>query len=274
MTDKKLTKAFTEETTPPALMSPAEYQSTLEKLLGDGEGRGKTVDVGAFLLEDIKLVTETSSGKDETAKDIKVEKLYIVMDTSQYPSDYLRGLVVQDITKNWGGKLIKERDLDSPDFKGPGIWTIKQNSFEFDYVKPEDADAKSSTYVPNTEAYRVCLTVDDAVTIPVQWGDFTVEAGGTLAIRERDVPALAGALMAIRHGEMTPEEALYETKEDGSTVAKFDIYGMEPGFLEGNYGKVELKEATQAIQSKFKDGEDGPKAQADVARPKKRGFSR
>ncbi len=265
MTDK-LSKAFAEKDAPPALMTPAEYKDTLEKLLGDGEGRGKTVDVGAYLLEDIKLVTETSSGKDETAKDIKVEKLYIVMDTSQYPSDYLRGLVVQDITKNWGGKLIKERDLDSPDFKGPGIWTIKQNSFEFDYVKPEGAAEKSSTYVPNTEAYRVCLTVDDAVTIPVQWGDFTVEAGGTLAIRERDVPALAEALQAIRNGKTTAEEALYTTNDDGGTVAKFDIYGMEPGFLEDNYGKVELKETTQATQSTFKQDEGAQQAKARPAR--------
>jgi len=239
MTDN-LKTAFGKEKQAPELMDAKTYQATLEKLLAAGQGYGKTEEVGGFLLQDIKLVTETSSGKDETAKNIAVEKLYVVMDVAQYPSEYLRGLVVKDIARNWGGKTIHERDLESPDFKVPGIWTIKKSAFEGDYMPKDPDNATSSTFVPNPEAYRVTLQVDEAVKVPVQWGDFTIEAGGVLAMREKDAPALAEALQSIRDGKATPEEALYTTDKGGNTVALFDIYGMEPGFLEGNYAPVAL----------------------------------
>lgn len=251
MTENTLSGKFPEKKAEPELMDAKTYQSTLETLLGEGQGWGKTVNVGAYLLEDISLVTETSSGLDETAKTIKVEKFYVVMDMDQYRSEQVRGLVIKDIAKNWGGKTIGERDLNAPDFKGPGIWTIKQNAFEFDYLKTDENDRTNSAYKPNPEAYRVCHTVAQAVKIPVQWGDFTVEAGGSLAIRERDVAELAEALQSIREGKTTAEEALYTTDDQGNTVAKFDIYGMEPGFLEGNYGNVPLKPETQKTQSAF-----------------------
>ncbi len=256
-----LTDQFPDTPKEPELMDATTYQSVLESLLGEGQGWGKTVNVGAYLLEDITLVTETSSGKDETAKNISVEKLYVTMDLDQYKSEHVRGLVIKDIAKNWGGKTIGERDLDDPDFKGPGIWTIKQGSFEFDYLKEDENDRTNSIHKPNPEAYRVCLTVDEDVKIPVQWGDFVVEAGGTLAIRERDVQELAEALTAIKNGETTAEEALYTTNDSGDQVARFDIYGMEPGFLEDNYGLVELKAETQATNATFAS------ANTNVAKP-------
>lgn len=263
---KTLTDQFPKKDEP-VLMSPDTYRATLEKLLAEGEGRGKTVNVGAYLLEDIKLVTETSSGKDETAKTVKVEKLYIVMDLDQYKSEHVRGLVVKDIAKNWGGKTIGDRDLDSADFKGPGIWTIKQGSFEFDYLKADPNDRKNSLHVPNPDAFRVCDTVAETVIIPVQWGTFTVEAGGTLAIREKDVAELAAALQSIRDGKATAEEALYTQDDKGNTVARFDIYGMEPGFLENNYDPVELKPETKAVTAAFKSAPTQPQG-------KKKGFGK
>ncbi|TVQ82005.1 MAG: hypothetical protein EA357_11030 [Micavibrio sp.] len=257
MTDRKLHTEFSDkkDKKAPQLMAPDTYRQTLEKLLAEGEGRGKTANVGAYLMEDIKIVTETSSGEDETARNIKVEKLYIVMDTEQYPTEHLRGLVVKDIAKNWGGRTIGERDLDLPDFKGPGIWTGKQGAFEFDYKKADTENRKDSIYTPDPEAYRVCATVDETVIIPVQWGTFTVEAGGTLAIREKDVPELAAALQSIRDGKATAEEALYKTDDNGNSVARFDVYGMEPGFLDKNYDPVKLKPETQRIAAAF--AEDG-----------------
>lgn len=246
-----LAGSFDKKAAPPELMDAKTYQATLERLLAEGQGYGKTKDVGAFLMQDINLLTETSSGKNETARAVKVEKFYIVMDVDQYPTDYLRALVVKDIAKNWGGKTVRERDLDEPDFKGPGLWTIKQGAFEFDYVRANAADVRSSKFNPNTEAYRVCLKTDAAIVVPVQWGTFTVEAGGTLAIREKDAKALAEALQSIKDGKATPEEALYAKDDKGKTVAKFDIYGMEPGFLENNYDPVALKPETKALGNAF-----------------------
>ncbi|MDE1151189.1 MAG: hypothetical protein PW788_01530 [Micavibrio sp.] len=245
-----LSKEF-DKAQPPALMDAQTYRATLEQLLAKGTGYGKTQNVGGFLLQDINLLTETSSGKVETAKTIKVEKFYVVMDIDQYPSEFVRGLVIKDIAKNWGGKTVHERDLNEPDFKGPGLWTLKQGNFEFDYMPADAGNAKSSTWKPNPEAFRVCLKTDAAVNVPVQWGTFVVEKGGTLAIREKDVAGLASALQSIRNGKATAEEALYAKDDKGNTVARFDIYGMEPGFLENNYNPVTLKPETKAAGAAF-----------------------
>jgi hypothetical protein len=255
----ELKKDFSEKAPPPALMEPETYRALLENLLATGLGYGKTKNVGGFLLQDIKLVTETSSGKGETEKKVSVEKLYVVMDLDQYPGEQLRNLVMKDIAKNWGGKIVHERDLESPDFKGPGLWTIKQGSFEFDYLK-DGEDPLSSVYKPNPEAYRVTLESSSPLTFPVQWGSFSIESGGTLAVRERDVKALADALQAIRSGKATAEEALYTTDQKGKTVSLFDIYGMEPKFLENNYDPVTLKAETKAVQAGFAAPKPGAKA--------------
>lgn len=242
---------FNEKAQPPAMMDANAYRALLEALLANGEGYGKTQSVGGYLLQDIKLVTETSSGKGETTKNIAVEKLYVTMDTEQYPSVYLRNLVIQDITKKWGGKLIQERDLNAPEFSGPGLWTLKKGAFEGDYM-PSGAP---NTYAPNPEAYRVTLATDKPVNIPVQWdGGFVIETGGTVAIRQKDVPAVAEALRAIRAGEVSAEDALLTKDAKGNVLAKFDIYGMEPGFLEKNYAPVALNAETKAIAASLQHG--------------------
>ncbi|MBL8713876.1 MAG: hypothetical protein JNM12_13335 [Alphaproteobacteria bacterium] len=243
---------FNQKAAKPAQLDAAAYQAILEKLLSDGTGWGKNKQVGAYFLEKLEFETMTSSGKVETRNSVDFEKkMYVVMDTDQYPSEYLRNLVIQDITKKWGGKLIKERDLSEPEFSGSGLWLLKKGNFEGDYQPTAD---KKNTFEPNPAAYRVTLTVDKAVNIPVQWtGGFVVEAGGDLAIRQKDVPALAAALQSIRNGETTAEAALFTTDaKSGEKVAKFDIYGMEPKFREANYAPVPLYAETEAAMGAFK----------------------
>lgn len=255
MTD--LNKQFDDKAKAPELMAPEIYYATLRTLMARGKGYGKTENVAGFLLPDLRIVTETKTGLTETDKIVKVEKLYVIMDLEQYPQELQRGLVIKDIGKNWAGKTIGERELESPDFKGPGLWTNKQGAFEFDYVKA-NPDRADSVFKPNPEAYRVTLQTNDAIIIPVQWGTFKVEAGGTLAIRERDIPALAEALDSVAKGKATIEEALYAKNDKGQTVSKFDVYGMEPKFLENNYNPVPLKESTREAQAAFKPKRSGP----------------
>lgn len=243
---------FNQKAAKPAQLDAAAYQAILEKLLGQGEGWGKNKQVGAYLLEKLEFETMTTSGKVETRNSVDFEKkMYIVMDTDQYPSEYLRNLVIQDITKKWGGKLIKERDLSQPEFSGPGLWLIKKGSFEGDYMP---VAGKKNTYDPDPAAYRVTLAVTTPVNIPVQWtGGFVVEKDGDIAIRQKDIPALAAALHAIRKGETTAEEALFTTDaKSGERVAKFDIYGMEPKFRETNYAPVPIYPETEAAMGAFK----------------------
>jgi hypothetical protein len=241
-----LTKEFDAKKSTPQMLSPTAYQALLEQLVTTGAGLGKTQNVGAFLMRDINIVTETRLGEVETSKNIKVEPAYVLLDIEHYPLEHQRGLVIKDTAKNWAGKVIRERDLDSPDFQGPGIWLNKQNAVEFDYIPVDASDVKNSERKPNPEAYRVCLPVATPVNVPVQWeGGFFIASGGTLAIRERDIQGLAVALKSIRDGKATAAEALYSAPD----VAKFDIYGMEPGFAEKQYGSVPLKAETLALQT-------------------------
>ena len=236
----------------PALMDATTYQSLLEKLLGDGEGYGKTRGVGAYLLPDLKLVTETASGKGETTKNVSVEKLYVVMDLDLYQSEDVRKAVVKDIARRWGDKTVRESDLDSPDFKGPGLWTIKKGSFEFDYL-PQNEGKNDGLWKPNPEAFRVTLTTDGDINIPVQWGGgFVVETGGTIAIREKDVKDLADALQQVRAGTKSAHDALFTKDKSGAEVTTYDIYGMNPGFLQENYNPVSLKAETAETTKPFK----------------------
>lgn len=225
---------------PPELMDASTYQHTLERLVTEGHGVGKTQPVAAFLLRNLRLVTETESGVDEVEKEINVEPLYLVMDLAQYPNDYVQKLVVRDIMAKYASRIIGDAELNSPDFKGPGLWTTKKSSFEGDYV-PDSAER--NVFQPNEDAYRLCLTIDKPIIIPTAWGKpFTVEAGGTIAIRERDVVALTEVLQRIQDGEITSEEGLLQTE----AASKFDVYGMNPGFLEANYEPVSLKPETYA----------------------------
>lgn len=255
MATDNLSNSFGNEPKEPELMNPATYEATLRKLLAEGTGWGKTQTVGAFELVGLKLETETKTGLTETVKDVQTEELYLVFDIApdQWPNHEARKMAVKDTTEKYGQRIVRERDLDSPDFKGPGFWTVKKgglaklNGFEYDYLKQDPSNDDCSVYAPNPDAVRVCLQVDEDVKIPVTWGDFVVEAGGTLAIREAHVKELAEALDSISFGQATAEEALYN--EDGT--AKFDIYGQEPGFCQSNYDPVELKDDTKLVQVGF-----------------------
>ena len=239
---------------PNPMMTPEAYHQLLTQLATSGEGVGKTESVSAYLVPDITIVTETSEGEVETSRDIAVafqagkkQKAYIILDPNHYPLERTRQQVVEDMARNWGQKIIHERDLDSPDFKGPGIWVNKDSAVEFDY-RPDESSQAGDVWEPNPEATRIVLATDSPINIPVTWdGGFTVETGGVIAIRERDMADLVEALAAIENGDASVEEALYS--EPG--VAKFDVYGMEPGFCEDNYNAVEVKPETQQLQARL-----------------------
>ncbi len=235
---------FDEKAAPPAMTDAETYRALLEKLVAQGQGLGKTESVGGFLLRDMKIQTETSAGEVETTKDIKID-LFLLMDITQYPLHQQRQLIVEDLAAKWGKKTLGKRDLNSADLKKKGIWINKPGAVNFDYIVPANPE-ENSELLPNPNATRVCLTIDKPVNIPVQWeGGFFIANGGTLAIRERDFKALTEALQSIKEGKATAEEALFSAPG----VAKFDVYGMEPGFAEKQYGAVPLKAETSNIQA-------------------------
>lgn len=248
----QLAESFGLETAPPPLIDAVAYQTLLEKLLQDGEGYGKTAPVAAYLLTSLKLVTRMPETNRLEEQEIEFKPLYVVMDIKKIPTEYGRLAMMEDITLSYARRMIGAGDLNSADYLGPEIWTAKKSSFDFDYVRSEGLNEQgkpSNIYNPNPDAFRVCLNVTEAVTIPTQWGEpWTIPADGTLAVRESDVAELTEALQQVRKGLKTAQEALY--KSDSPSTAKFDVYGMMPNFLCENYNRVALKPVTvQKMQS-------------------------
>ncbi len=244
MRETNLAEVFAERAPPPPLMAAEEYHALLETLLEKGDGYGKTKPVAAYLLRNLRLMSADSGEESE----VEIKPLYLVMDLEEWPNEYGRTLALKDIWEQYMSRMIGEQDMNAPDFNGSGLWTAKQSSFEEDYLRKSN---RRNRYDPNPEAYRLCLPVEKRITAPMQWGTYTIDKGGTLAVREKDIPALTEALQDIRNGKTTVAEALYTKNKKGETVARFDVYGMEPGFLERNYGSVTLKPETQDILAAF-----------------------
>lgn len=258
--DGNLAKAFDAKASPPPLVAAETYRLMLERLLTEGKAFGKTEPVAAYLLRDLSIVTEIMAAETgmtaaEVEQKIKVQPLYVVMDIAQWPNEYGRSLVMQDIAVQYAKRVVGENDLNGPDFKGPGLWTSKQSNVEQDYTRREELNEygrPSNVWDPNPDAFRLTLKFNNAATLPMAWGSYTILAGGTLAIRDKDIPALAEALQSIRDGKATAEEALFTMNTEGKFVSRFDAYGMEPGFLEKNYKPVELKEETRTALDAFR----------------------
>ncbi|MDE1151190.1 MAG: hypothetical protein PW788_01535 [Micavibrio sp.] len=249
-TNSTLGRAFDDSAAKAPVLGANAYYQLLEKLLVQGKGYGKTEAIAAYRLHNLQLVTDMDHGPSRP-QEVEIKPLYVVMDLAEYPNSYVRSLVMQEIALSYARRMVGEGDLNAPDFKGPGVWTAKVASFEFDYNRRDGVDDDGKPlhiYDPNPEAYRLCLPIPAATSIPTQWGEaWEIGAGGTLAVRERDVAALAEALHAVRTKRMTAEEALFTKKPDGTMVAAFDVYGMAPDFLQDNYKPVFLKEETRAI---------------------------
>lgn len=248
-----LSQEFEAKAAPPEMLGVQAYARLLEKLVREGRGYGKTKPVAAYRLLDMVLATE--QGKEKVARqNINFPDLYIVMDPAVWRNGYIRALGVEDIAEQWAKRIVEEKDVNVPDFMGPGVWTAKGKTFEEDYVRRSGVDENGkplTIHDPNPAAHRVCLDITEPVSVPMLWGaPYVIGAGGTLAVREKDMPALIDALDSIHTGKLSAFEALFE-KKDGRICTRFDVYGMEPGFCRDNYDPVPLEAKTVAAVEAF-----------------------
>ena len=255
----------------PEILNPQAYYELLLKLATQGQGRGKTIDVTAYKLNDIKVRTLTASGEHETDRDIQVDPVYICFDQDKWPPENIDATnwAIEDLGRNWGKKIALantashtpeiediedeiKRILDMPDLERAGVYVQKAKGFEEDYVPTQPG---SPNYSPNPEATRVIIDLEEDTKVLMPWGEeFLIEKGGSLVIREREghFPDLVKALQQIQDGD-DPANLLYN--EDGNP--KFDVYGMHPGFNTDNYGDRGLKVTTQELQRTMA-GQKGP----------------
>ena len=235
-------------------MQPEEYRLLLEDLLSNGQAFGKTEPVAAYFAQNIELDRTDDDGNVIGTSVLEIKPAYIIMDTKYLTNEYARMLTAKDIMAQYAMSVLGLRDINHPEYKGPAIWTAKPSAFEGDYTRREglnEYNKPSNIWDPNPAAFRLTLQFNKAATLPVEWGTYPMQAGSTLAVRSKDIPALADALQSIRDGKATAEEALYTAGSNGEPVAKFDVYGMEPGFLQDNYKPVELEEETRQVLKDF-----------------------
>ncbi len=225
-----------------------DYLGLLKGLAEDGAAFAKTTPRYAVKWPALVIHTETSNGQLETAKEIDPD-VYILFDPAGFPTAADRDNAAATIINNFRDKALAQQDLRAVDYKGPDLWVMEGKKFRAEY---EPDPAEKNKYQPNEEARtapRQCLTVEEDIEFPVQWGTFVVETGGAIATRVSDLAAIKTALTDIETNiqslrtQNLPAETLAEMsralirqtlyKDDGTTV--FDIYGMKPGFLEKNY---------------------------------------
>ncbi|GAB5389937.1 MAG: hypothetical protein Alpg2KO_29050 [Alphaproteobacteria bacterium] len=240
---------------PGPLLLPEEYHSLLLRLVSEGEPAGKTRSVAGYLLRNLTFVTEDQPLRDNR---VGVQPHYVVMDTDLWPNEYAQKLAMEEIFRQYAHQVIEADDINAPEFKGPGIWTAKRNAFEEDYKRSTEIgpDGKRvNIYHPDPLAHRLCLDMDSdqSFTMPTSWGSYPMQKGSTLTIRAKHLRALGQALRSIEVGLQTAEQALYTKDDKGRTVARFDIYGMDPGFRADNYDTVALDKSHLMDLYKLRD---------------------
>jgi len=233
--------AFSNLLTERTVLSPDNYALLLRQLLDKGRLWGKTAPIHAHSLEPkLVIVTTKLDGQEETRADILTSGLCLVFDAAHWPDAQQRRAVVRDIFISAAYKLAGEQDWNAADWRGADVWTQRYDTLISDYAP----DPSTPTlWRPRPDAARLVLPVSHALRMPVPWGTFDVDAGGHIALRQRDIPALQQALTEVATGRKNAEDALYTTSTrtgQPEQVSAFDVFGMYPGFLEKNYVSLEL----------------------------------
>ncbi|MDD3029256.1 MAG: hypothetical protein PHS57_03110 [Alphaproteobacteria bacterium] len=247
-------------------ISPQDYYSLLKELAYESKGYGKTADVCAYELVGIKICTKTSGGQVETEREVKLEPVHLCFDPKMHPTKMGREAIMERLAILWAAKVVGKRELSSNEVEGPGVWVSENKKFHFDYIPKgghvnDFGETVTDGYSPNPEAVRLAIILDKDTVLSAPWasGQF-IAKGGSLAMREAQLPELLRAIEQIERGEVTIEKALYTTNDSGERVARFDIYPMEgptaanpKGFLLGNYGETDLKPETIEARKKSRE---------------------
>jgi hypothetical protein len=150
--------------------------------------------------------------------------------------------------------MLVKKGFERSDLSEPGI-ELKIIPDITRRYKPSPRDETGMYYWrPDPDEFRVGLTLAEEAVIPA-WNPAgtKIAAGGTVMIAQKDVQALAEALLSIRDGKAAPEEALFTENAVGVTVPKFILSVSSPGAEMENLGyvPVQLNDATKEISAQF-----------------------
>lgn len=278
--------------TPAEAIGPETYLHVLEILLAEGQMWQRTKPVYAFMLanftfnEKIKAYGQLTGNTKLHSSYVAPD--YVVMCPEEYRSEYVRSLVVKDIMHKYAERIISQADINSPkeEFGGPNIWTSKQKAFEKAYTSdqplstdPTVADYEKNRvrlYQPNPEAAKLCLLFNEKAIVPMPWlqdahpGVWPMEVNGALAITEANLPALIDAVADVKKAGGTREaifQHLYKDEQE-QMIPKFDIYGMEAGFLDNTHRIIAPKaETVEKLAPHRREAYREPPVAGEAAKP-------
>lgn len=238
----------------PAVVDTTTYIKFLEGLIAQGAVFGRAKPIAGYMTQDMIIETlKSAGGETETKNTLSVQRALIALDLDEHQTQDIRDRTIEDMGVRWGQKMVHKREVGSSDLVASGVWILKEGTFKEDYMPADASDPANTIFNPNPDAFRVCVTVSAPVTFLMNYGaEFTIDKGGVLAIREKHVAGLVDALENIRRAPAkkraaVAEAELFTTNDKGQRIAKFDVYGMKPGFLEGNYAAREAKPATKGL---------------------------
>lgn len=259
-------------------MAEEDYHRLVTSLIMSGETAAKKSALHVFpLAAHLRLVTTNGAGGHETAKTSAPEDLRVVFDGMLYSMEAARNvwLTMQmklatnraTLDDHQIARINMGQAREVFNVRGEGLWTMTGKNFRNEYEPDIDGNALTYKVKPGTQ--RLILPVTQDTGFIAQWGKFDIRAGGAIAMRPDDVPALIDALQDIKAGTKTVAEALFTTKPDGSKVARFDIYGMDPGFRELNYEAATMSNQEAAARiGAFRQSNISRPAFTNASRPK------
>jgi len=185
----------------PQPISTQEYQKLLESLLAEGKAYAIARNIAAI-----------PYGTDNRGRDLFI----VSTDLAEARRVKNEGITDSDELEKLGFKVMKAHRL--------------RNLYDSDTSDPDHL-----VWKPNPRNMRIALPVSQSTVILAPWGGpYEISAGGQISMPLLEYKRLAETFNAIRYGQTTAEEAFFEndTFNGLGKKAKFDVYGIEPGFLE------------------------------------------
>lgn len=236
-------------------VSQEEYFRLVKDLVQNGQLAQKHEGLYVLpLLPTYRVITQTDTLSHETATTIggDADKLMAFdpqIHTQQ--SALAASRMIMDVS-NMGRRSVMDPNIEAAlnsgrmkevvGIEAPGLWSMPRKNLLADYDNTTKDGDVVPTYTVKPTTSRLVTDIDHDITIPVPWGDFTINAGGTLAIRPEHLPDVVKAIQEVESGRTPVSEAFYQA--DGKS--KFDIYGMMPGFRDTQYGNVETGKLPEA----------------------------
>ena len=268
------------EKMPGGVITPKEYLAYVRRLLEQGSHQFRREGVFyAVPLTGLRITTTDDAGHIEKETVQEAEPLILRFDNDRYASEIDRKKAVRQIYTNAAERRLTQERLNNPDFMGPDIWTWTQKQWdkELPHLVKHPSEAAMFTFTDegwdNTSRIILDDISDKALSFPVAWGSFDIDAHGGIATYTHVLEDLKNSVQKIdqllataneiptdnQHEKDNIENAIIVSElfklnagsEDTppSYVTKHDIYGQKAGFAEANFHEREAHERARANQA-------------------------